>query len=192
DGDARDHSGNGHDATVHGQVEWAGIDEAAARRAARFNGRDAFLEIPSPPQLATRDFTLSLLVHTDETWDDLPGDLVSQYDAERRRGWQLTLKTNSGVTTSQANDRPAQLGIDDGRQSEWQPRGRPGNALMAFALAVHDGALYAGTCEPGKDESGHVYRYDGGETWTDLGSLDGANSVTALAQYKGHLYAATG
>ena len=67
-----------------------------------------------------------------------------------------------------------------------------GNALLAFALAVHEGHLYAGTCEPGKDESGHVYRYSGQQEWIDCGAPDRSNSVTSMAVYDGKLYAGTG
>jgi hypothetical protein len=96
------------------------------------------------------------------------------------------------VTTSQANFRHLQFGIDDDRSSKWTDCGRPGNALLAFALAVHEGALYAGTCEPEAEESGRVYRYAGGDQWTDCGAPDRSNSVMALAVHDGQLYAGTG
>lgn len=120
------------------------------------------------------------------------GDLVSRYDPAKRRGFHLTLKSNPGVTSNQANWRHLQFGIDDHRDSAWSACGRPGNALFAFALAVHEGQLYAGTCEPGKNERGRVYRHDGGERWIDCGAPDGSNSVTALAVFEGALYAGTG
>jgi len=61
-----------------------------------------------------------------------------------------------------------------------------------MALAVHDGELYAGTCEPGPGESGHVYRYGGSDEWIDCGRPDASNAVTVLAEYEGKLYAGTG
>ena len=70
--------------------------------------------------------------------------------------------------------------------------GRPGDSLFAFSLATHDGALYAGTCEPAKNATGRVYRYEKDKTWVDCGRLDASNSVTALAVYQGKLYAGTG
>src|SRR5262249_52723684 len=79
-----------------------------------------------------------------------------------------------------------------GRASGWGDRGRPGKAVLAFALAVHAGSLYAGTCEPAKGESGRVYRYANGRRWTDCGGPDRANAVTALAVHQGKLYAGTG
>ena len=142
--------------------------------------------------LGNGDFTVALWAQSHEFSDRLPGDLVSQYDATRRRGFHLTLKCNPGVTSNQANWRHLQFGIDDNRESSWRDCGRPERALFAFSLATHEGSLYAGTCEPGKDESGRVYRYAGDNMWLDCGSPDRSNSVTALAVFQGKLYAGTG
>lgn len=152
------------------------------------------IDVPADkaPRLGTGDFTWSLWARSDEVADRQPGDLLSQYDAKRRRGFHLTLKSNPGATTNQANWRHLQFGVDDDRTGEWRDCGRPGKALLAFALAVHEGVLYAGTCEPGKDESGRVYRYDGDDRWVDCGAPDKSNSVTSLAVYHGKLYAGTG
>ncbi|MBU6180611.1 MAG: hypothetical protein KGR69_13170, partial [Verrucomicrobia bacterium] len=135
------------------------------------------------------DFSIALWLKADA---GPGGDLVSRYDPVKRQGFHLTLKSNPGVTSNQANWRHLQFGIDDHRDSGWTACGRPGRALFAFALAVHEGALYAGTCEPGKDERGRVYRLDGGDRWIDCGAPDGSNSVTALAVFDGALYAGTG
>jgi len=151
-------------------------------------------EVPAQeaPSLGNRDFSIALWVHADDAGDRLPGDLISRYDPNTRRGFHLSLKSNPGVTSNQANWRHLQFGIDDDRAWAWEDCGRPGNALFAFGLAVHEGTLYAGTCEPGEHESGRVYRHAGNEVWTDCGSLDGANAVTALAVHQGRLYAGTG
>lgn len=155
---------------------------------------NAPLEIPAQqaPQPGTGDFSVAMWIKSDMSADRLAGDLMSQYDPSLRRGFHLTLKSNPGVTTNQANWRHLQFGIDDNHASTWADCGRPGNALLAFSLAVHDGALYAGTCEPGKGERGKVYRYAGPDQWIDCGSPDGSNSVTALAVHEGSLYAGTG
>ncbi len=152
------------------------------------------VEIPSgeAPLLGTNAFTLALWVQSDEVADRLSGDLMGRYDLATRRGFHLTLKSSAGVTSNQANWRHLQFGVDDDRAWEWEDCGRPGNALFAFALAAHEGELYAGTCEPGEGESGRVYRHDGGERWVDCGVLDGANAVTAFAVHRGRLHAATG
>ena len=143
------------------------------------------------PQLGTGDFSISVWARA-EAADRLTGDLVSQYDSTKRRGFHLTLKSNPGVTSNVANWRHLQFGIDDDKPSAWRDCGRPGKALFAFAMATHEGSLYAGTCEPSAGESGHVYRYEVGHRWVDCGTLDGSNSVTALATHEGALYAGTG
>ncbi len=203
-GDAKDTSGHQRHGKVHGKIEWNASGPAGAgHQSALFNGHDSWIEVPSVTlgESGKSDFSISLWLHTNDKMKDVPGDLISQYDPESLRGFQLSLKSNS-VTTSVANQRQLMFGIDDNQSSEWQDCGRPGNALLAFGLAVHEGSLYAGTCEPGKNESGHVYRYqpaggtdsDGasGKQWVDCGSPDGSNSVTSLISWRGHLYAGTG
>lgn len=149
------------------------------------------LEVPraEAPDFGTQDFTLALWLKADE---GPGGDLMSQYDAAKRRGFHLTLKSNPGVVSNQPNWRHLQFGIDDSRDAGWIDCGRPGKALFAFSLAVHEGVLYAGTCEPGPGDRGRVYRYEGGDRWIDCGAPDGSNSVTALAVFEGALYAGTG
>lgn len=194
-GDAKDVSGSGLHAQIRGAVDFgaAGPGEKP-RTAAGFNGRDAYLEVPLAPALrwGTEDFSISAWVESPEKTDDVPGDILSQYDAARKRGLQLTLKSSAGVATTQANYRQLQFGIDNDQQTPWTDCGRPGQALLAFALTAYDGQLYAGTCEPGEGQSGRVYRYGGGQKWIDCGAPTEANSVTALAEWDGRLYAATG
>lgn len=162
-------------------------------KAATFDGRASRLVV-QPADAArpgTGDFTIALWVHTDETSRDDLGDLVSWFDPVRRVGWQLGLATQSGVTSSQANTRQLCFGTDAGSEPRWQDEGRPGGALFAFALAVHDGALYAGTCEPAADAAGHVYRYAGPNQWVDLGAPDRANTISAMAPFRGRLHVAS-
>lgn len=193
--DGRDVSGHNRHAAphnIHFSTIGAGDNE---RRGAVFDGRSGRLEVASDDrlQLGSSDFSVSAWVHTEAALDDVPGDIISQYDAEHRQGFQLALKSNVGVTFSQANDRQLQFGIDQNRvQDGWTDRGRPGNAVLAFALCAFDGHLYAGTCEPGADQAGHVYRYTGDADWVDCGSPDQSNAVTALAEFDGRLYAGTG
>jgi len=193
DRDGRDVSGHERHAQPHG-VEFAADPQAAAGASARFSGRDSYLEVPAAlvPKFGKGDFSIALRVESPRAADDVPGDLLSRYDLKRKRGFQLSLKSNAGVTFSQANHRHLQFGIDDDRSTEWIDCGRPGEALLAFALTAHDGALYAGTCEPDKAERGRVYRYAGEQRWIDCGAPDLANAVTALAVFDGRLYAGTG
>ncbi|REK12361.1 MAG: LamG domain-containing protein, partial [Planctomycetota bacterium] len=191
-GDASDASPAQRPVKAQGAVAW---DAPGPQRgkAARFDGRDTALEIASGdvPDLGRGAFSLSVWVDTDAAMKDVPGDIISQYDPAKRRGFHLTLKTNAGVTTTQANFRQLQFGIDDDRLQPWGDCGQPGGVL-AFALTAYNGELFAGTCEPGRDQAGHVYRYAGGTRWTDCGSPAPCNAVTALAEFEGKLYAGTG
>jgi hypothetical protein len=193
--DGRDISGNELHATAH-EVKFT--DAGPSQRlptAAGFNGHTSRLEVADNKliRLGHSDFTIAAWVYTEATSDDCPGDILSQYDARTRRGFHFGLKTNAGVTFSQTNFRQLQFGIDQDRAADsWTDCGRPGNALLAFALCSYDGQFYTGTCEPGRDEAGHVYRYAGAGQWIDCGSPDKSNAVTALAEFDGHLYAATG
>ena len=191
-GDGRDSSGNGLDAANHG-VEFRIKSPGGKTAAATFNGKGNYLAVPSASALAfgRGDFTASLWLHTKETLDDDLGDLVTLYDAKRRVGFNLSLRTNTGVTSCQANTRHLQFGIDAGTEPKWIDEGRPGNAVFAFSLAVHDGNLYAGTASNGKDDVGHVYRYEGPGRWHDCGAPDKSNAISAMAVHKGKLYAAS-
>jgi hypothetical protein len=84
--------------------------------------------------------------------------------------------------------------------TDWEDCGSPDRSNSVMALAVHDGHLYAGTgCyrargsalpdSPNTTPGGHVYRYEGGQQWTDCGQLGEAGDVFALTVYRGDLYA---
>ena len=193
-GDTADVSGHARHAINHGSDLGAPGTADQPGGAAGFNGRDAWIEVPRAvlPDLGSGDFSVSAWIHTDARLDDVPGDILSQYDPARQTGFQLSLKTNAGVTFNQANWRHLQFGIDQGRSSPWTDCGRPGHALVAFGLLVHDGQLYAGTCEPGKDEAGHLYRYDSSGKWIDCGAPAACNAITVLATFEGRIYAGTG
>jgi hypothetical protein len=193
DGNALDRSPHARHGKVVGNLRWSPADSPNGA-SAEFNGRDAYIEIPTglAPRLKTSDFTIAAWISVDHALDDVPGDIISQYDAALKRGYHLTLKTNAGVTTTQPNLRQLQFGIDNARDTEWLDCGRPGNATLAFALTSFGGHLWAGTSHPGKDEVGRVYRYEQDKKWTDCGAPVKCNSVTALAEFDGHLYAGTG
>ncbi len=193
--DAKDVSGNGRDARVSGVVWRADSANGAGEAAAVFDGRTAFLEVAPHPQtaLGRGDFSMAAWVWAEDSTDDVPGDILSQYDAATRRGFHLGVKTNAGVTFNQANFRQLQFGIDNDRISEWRDCGQPGTkSLLAFGLIAHDGRLFAGTCEPGAGDSGRVYLYSHGQTWLDLGSPSPSNAITAMAAWNGALYVGTG
>ncbi len=172
------------------------IDFRSSERSARsslvasFNGRTSHIEIPAEhaPQFGTGKFTISVWVNVDDAGDDLPGEIISQYDPVTRRGFRLGIDSRPGVTSSQANWRNIHFGIDNGSTpGEWTDHGRLGNAILIFGMAVFDGQLFAGTCEAGESEAGRVFRFDG-KSWTDCGAPDQCNSVSSLAVYDGHLY----
>jgi hypothetical protein len=193
-GDARDASPQGLHGTVRGTVRWMKDPRTPNKASAEFDGRSTAIEIPasSAPRLATDDFTLAVWVNLPADLDDVPGDIISMYDPAARRGLHLSIKTNSGVTTTQANFRQLQFGIDNDRSSSWDDAGRPGNATLAFALAVHKGQLFAGACDHTNAAKGRVYRFSAPHTWIDCGAPDDSNAVTALAEFNGELYAGTG
>ncbi|WP_165248784.1 hypothetical protein [Paludisphaera soli] len=138
------------------------------------------------------DFAVGLSFRADDSDVRDLGDLLSFWDAKGRRGFTLGLRDNTGVTTSHANRRQLQFGIDSGTEPTWRAEGRPGQAMLGFALAVHEGRLYVGTCEPDLPHRGQVYRYDGPGRWEPMGAPDASNSVTAMAVHEGRLYVATG
>lgn len=149
------------------------------------------VSIPLKTPLGTSDFTIRLSLEADQTDSQDLGDLVSLWNNKTRHGVTLGLRNNTGSTTSQANWRQLQFGIDAGSEPAWRDEGRPGEAILGFSIAVHDGALYVGTCEA-RDAAGQVYRYAGPGKWEPVGTLDGSNTVTALATFEGELYAGTG
>src|SRR5262245_43992142 len=75
-GDVKDSSGHGNDGKNHGVDLTAADRNGRASGAARFNGTDAFIEVPSSKslRLGTGDFTLTAWVHTTRELDDVVGD----------------------------------------------------------------------------------------------------------------------
>jgi hypothetical protein len=194
-GDTLDVSGNGK----HGENRGADLTAVGltgrVSTAAAFDGRNSEILIPDNALFRTgmRDFSLTTHIYTEAEVDDPLGDIASKYDAEHRNGFTLGLKRHSAACASLANYRNVHFGIDDARvDAAWTDCGQLGESLFVMALAVHQGHLYAGTCESGGDSAGHVFRYAGHDRWQDLGSPDGANAVMTLAPFQGALYAGTG
>jgi hypothetical protein len=194
--DGEDRSGRGHrsiaSAVEFGQPGPDGKPDTAAR----FDGARSRIEIADHPDfhLGGRDFTLSAWVNTDDDAAEIVGDIASKFDLNERRGFHLSVVTNTGVvSTSQANYRHLHFGVDAARiDPEWTDCGRPGNAKFIIALATFNGKLYAGAFESGADETGHLWRYEGGQEWTDLGNPLGCNSISSVAEFDGALYCGTG
>lgn len=181
-------------AAINHQVVFeAGGPAGAADGCARFDGTKSYLEIPSAAlaELDPQSFSIAVWIKLDDARDN-PGEVLSRYDPAARRGFRLAVDSRAGVTSSQANWRNLHWGVDAGSElSPWTDHGQLGEAVLVYCMAVHAGQLFAGTCVPGMEASGRVYRFDG-NSWTDCGSPDRANSVTSLAVYQGELYAASG
>ncbi len=184
--DARDHSGNGH----HGENQDVHFGVGANDvRSAEFNGTSSSIQLPDEVIPDQGDFTISVRVLVESPTSDVPGDIFSKYDSQTRRGLQLGIHSAHGVTSSQPQLRTVEFGLDNGSTpGEWMDHGRLGNAVLIYSMAVHQGSLFAGTCEAGIKESGRVFRFDG-STWHDLGAPDRCNSVSSLAVYNSELYA---
>ena len=182
--DSTDSSGQGNDGVSHGVT----FSESGAL----FDGIDDYIHVPDSVSLGvgTEDFSISVWIETASQLDDVLGDVLSKFDPATRTGLNFSLMNYVGATSAQSNHRNVFFGIDGGQSPpKWVDCGRPGNNHMIWALTVHDGALYAGTWEPGEDEAGHVYRYAGDQKWIDCGTPDLCNTVSALGQHKGELYA---
>lgn len=188
-GDTQDSSGNKLHAENHGVVFEAG------KLGAKFDGRGQYLNVPHSDllNLGTDDFTISMWIKTDELLDDDIGDVISKFDPETRKGLQLSVRNNTGVTSSLPNVRQLQFGIDSGTEPKWTDLGRPGGekSILPFSLVAVDGVLIAGTCEPGKGGKGDVYYLKGKNQWDPFPVPHLANSVSSLAIHEGQLYAGT-
>ena len=195
DGDCDDHSGNGNHGRLEGGIAYtAPLPLGGGPGAASYDGRSGRITVPLSDTLAlgTGDFSLAAWVNSKRITTGVPGDILSQYCPATRRGFNFGIQSAAGVGSSQTNWRNVFFGIDNGKlETAWTNHGRPGNAVFIKALAVHDGALYAGTYEGGAGETGHVYRFAGDTTWEDCGAPAGCNAVSTLAEFNGDLYAAT-
>ena len=189
--DTRDGSGSGYH--LSGAVQFGRPGGADSPAGALFTGDGDGLMAPAglSTTIGDGDFSITARVWTPETLDSVLGDVVSQYDPRTRTGFNLTLLNLTGVTTSHPNQRQVLFGVDAGGQPQITDRGRLGTSDFICALAVFDDALYAGTVEGADGRLGRVFRYVEGDQWEDCGSPDEANAVTALATWRGALYAGT-
>jgi hypothetical protein len=187
-GDTLDQSGHDN----HGQAHGSGAAEG------NFDGRGSFIEIPPSDSLdlGQGDFTLSAWVWTAPDTEDVLGDILTQFDPAKRRGFNLNLKASAGGYSSHGDDRHVFFGIDDGRTSAWEDCGRPSptSNYISNSLTVFNGNLYAAITDAAKEEDwSHVFRYRGGQTWEDCGRVGilKARGVGPMIVHRGHLYAAS-
>jgi hypothetical protein len=189
-----DQSGNSLKVTGTGVLLTEDGPTAKLKRSAEFDGIQSVIRMASSSKLdlSSKPFSVAAWINAPEANGDIPGDLISQYDSKTRTGFHLGLYSHGGVTNSQSNYRQLHFGIDQGQLEEkFTDHGQLGTAVYVFSLCVHDGKLYASTCHAGADEAGRVYRFEGGDKWTDLGSPDRANAISALTVFNGSLYAAS-
>jgi hypothetical protein len=187
-GDARDSSG----------LENHGINHGADLAHGAFDGRKSYIEVPASDSLkfGKGNFAVCAWVHTDKDLDDIVGDVIDMYDPARRRGITLTINSSAGGYQAQGTDRHVHFGIDNAKNTDWEDCGHPnpGSNYVYNSMTVYKGRLYAGTSE-GKDKSDwcHVYRYDGGDRWTDCGRLGDQRTTGAgpMIVHNGELYVAT-
>jgi hypothetical protein len=168
---------------------------AVLKSSAEFDGHQSVIEVDSAglSEVVSGPFSVSTWIQVPEVLDDVPGDILSLWDPSVRAGFHLGLYSHRGVTNSQSNERQLHFGMDNGQlDPEFKDHGRLGSAVFVFALCVHNGRLYASTCSAGATEAGHVFRYEGDDRWTDLGSPDAANAVSAMTTHNGDLYVASG
>src|SRR5262245_25795786 len=72
-----------------------------------FNGRDSYIEIDGTKSspIGDGDFSITANVYTDKDLRGAYGSLVSKFDSKRRRGFDLSLCTNSSGYNGQSNVR---------------------------------------------------------------------------------------
>lgn len=190
--DAKDYSDNQLLSIPHGGIKTGTFTTAEKEKSAIFDGRTAWLEVPVQPgmRLGSGDFSVAVWIYTEDSLQDVLGDIISQYDLSSHKGFHLSLKYNFGPTNT-GNFRQLGFGIDDNLSSGWIDYGRPGNTIYPFSLISFKGDLYVSTCDSSENGRGHVYRYNGDKEWIDCGFLDSSNTVSSLIEYNGALYAST-
>ena len=141
------------------------------------------------------DFTIALWLHVPEDRAGVTGDLASCYDPSRRTGFMLSAVSSAGGYNGPGDELRISFGIDDGSEPTWEDCGRPSTAsnYISNSLTVFDGALHAATTDAHDPaDRGHVYRYEGDQSWQDLGKVadNDAAGIGPLVVHQGSLYAA--
>lgn len=162
---------------------------------AAWNGRTSQVEIPRDDRLALRRGPFTVMGRIDLTGsdDDLPGDIVNQFDHDSGRGWMLSITSRSGLVHSRSNHRQIHFGIRNGDfDTTWTDHGRPGGSVYVQAMTVFDGSLYVGICDPAPSGKGGVIRFVPPDRWEDCRLPIMCNSVTSLTVHQGRLHAGSG
>jgi hypothetical protein len=156
-GDCKDYSGKGNHGTGR-NVTFGGGVSATAQGAVVLNGRDSLIEVPDAEslQVGTGDFSLSAWVKPEGTMSTVFGDIVSKFDAQRRRGLNFHLAGSSSGYQSMCDARHVHFGLDDGHLGPWEDCGKPwpsNNLITCFV--VFEGELYCGIADAGDPQWGN-------------------------------------
>ncbi|MEK9129964.1 MAG: hypothetical protein AAB526_01000, partial [Patescibacteria group bacterium] len=82
----------------------------------------------------------------------------------------------------------AGLTVYDYNGSNWTNHGYPAGAINAFNFLIeYNGNLYAGD-QADNNTTGQIYRYDGGITWTSIGTVGYSNYLLDGEVYNGKFY----
>jgi hypothetical protein len=197
-GNCKDYSGNGNHGTGRNVTFGEGPD-GSARGAAVLNSRDSSIEVPDAESLhlGRGEFSLSVWVKPEVPMRGIFGDIVSKFDAQRRRGINFHIAGSSSGYTSMCDARHVHFGIDDGYLGHWEDCGKPcdSNSLVT-CLVVFEGQLYCGIADAKNlHDAAHVFRWAGGTQWIDCGRLGNDPnhiSVQSMIVHQGKLYAGTG
>ncbi len=190
-GDCADYSGH----------ENHGINHGVRLEDGTFDGISSFIEVPNRPslQMGDGDFTINAWIYTDKIVNSVVGDVLSKYDPDIRRGINLSINASRGGYNDFGSARYVYFGIDNAKLSEIQDCGKPGmgSDYISNSIVVYDGHLYAAPAHA-KDEADrcHVYRYEGGDQWADMGRVEpvgqsNATGVFAMVVHDGALYVST-
>jgi hypothetical protein len=142
-----------------------------------------------------RELAVSIDDGTPPTWRDLgrPGEATIMVCGLAVLDGMLFAATWEGA--------PSELGhVYRLEADRWIDCGAPGDSNAVSRLAIHKGALYAGTSRlrgggsampdsTNRAPGGRVFRYEGGTDWTDCGRIDGADSIAGLVPFDGRLHA---
>jgi hypothetical protein len=188
--------------THHGTAENVVFREDATApggRAAVFNGVDACITVPDHAdlRLGDRPFTITAWIKLDSRVTNAPGEILSQFDPAKRRGFSIRTGCSAPGYSSITDMRGISAGMDNAVDGEWRDHGRPwpSNTLVS-TLTVYRGQLYTGIGDAMRTEdTPAVFRYAGGTDWEFCGRLDvdpRTRSIQSMIVHQGNLYAGTG
>jgi len=196
-GDTRDAAGDNH-GTGCG-ISFCEGPGGAPGSAVKMNAPQSVIEVPDSPALrfGMRDFTMALWVKCEKTMRGPFGDLFSKFDPAARCGFNFSIAGTTPAYSGMTDTRHVHFGIDDGYIGEWEDCGRPlaSNPLIT-SLVPFENELYCGIADADRPQDAcHVFRWTGGQNWTDCGRLGHEPnhlSVQAMFVHQGKLYAGTG